>query len=144
MPDPDKMILWLTLTILVGYVCPGELTGRASNGEALFARDGSTPAFTSALTQREVDMPIRKYVVVPPMEGVLEDLREISANLWFSWNPEAVELFVHLAEGLWEAGSHELSWTARDGKGRDLPSGIYFLRLRTEALTLTQKLVLLR
>ncbi len=51
-------------------------------------------------------MPIRKYVVVPPMEGMLEDLREISANLWFSWNPEAVELFVHLDEVLWEQANH--------------------------------------
>lgn len=51
-------------------------------------------------------MPIRKYVVVPPMEGVLEDLRQIAANLWFSWNPEAVELFVHLGETLWEEANH--------------------------------------
>ena len=60
----------------------------------------------NALMQREVEMPIRKYVVVPPMEGVLEHLREISANLWFSWNPEAVELFVHLDETLWEDANH--------------------------------------
>jgi starch phosphorylase len=51
-------------------------------------------------------MTIRKYVVVPPMEGGLENLREIASNLWFSWNAEAVELFNHLDEHLWEQTNH--------------------------------------
>jgi len=41
-------------------------------------------------------MPLRKYVVIPPMEEGLESLREIAGNLWFSWNMDAVELFDHL------------------------------------------------
>jgi starch phosphorylase len=51
-------------------------------------------------------MAIRKYVVVPPMEGGLENLREIASNLWFSWNAEAVELFNHLDEQLWDQTNH--------------------------------------
>jgi glycogen phosphorylase len=48
----------------------------------------------------------RKYVVVPPMEGGLESLREIAGNLWFCWNQEAVELFDYLDERLWRETDH--------------------------------------
>ncbi|HTY23440.1 MAG TPA: alpha-glucan family phosphorylase [Desulfomonilaceae bacterium] len=48
----------------------------------------------------------RKYVVVPPMEGGLENLRKIAGNLWFSWNMEAVELFDYLDERLWTKTNH--------------------------------------
>ncbi len=49
---------------------------------------------------------LRKYVVVPPMKGGLEDLREMAGNIWFSWNPDAVELFHHLDEHTWEETNH--------------------------------------
>ncbi len=48
----------------------------------------------------------RKYVVVPQMEGGLENLRKLAANLWFSWNVEAVELFDYLDEQLWKETNH--------------------------------------
>ncbi len=51
-------------------------------------------------------MTFRKYVVVPPMEGGLESLREIASNFWFSWNTEAVELFDYLDESLWQETNH--------------------------------------
>ncbi len=40
------------------------------------------------------------------MDGGLENLREMAGNLWFSWNPEAVEIFDHLDEQLWEQTDH--------------------------------------
>lgn len=54
----------------------------------------------------EVHMSLRKFVVIPPMEGGLENLREIAGNMWFSWNMEAVELFDHLDERLWQDTNH--------------------------------------
>ncbi len=51
-------------------------------------------------------MPLRKYIVVPRMEGGLKDLREIAGNLWYSWNMEAVELFDYLDEHLWQETNH--------------------------------------
>ncbi|MDQ1286179.1 MAG: glycogen phosphorylase, partial [Thermodesulfobacteriota bacterium] len=56
-------------------------------------------------------MTLRKYVVVPPMEGDLENLRELANNFWFSWNLDAVELFDHLDEGLWREGGHNPLWS---------------------------------
>jgi starch phosphorylase len=49
---------------------------------------------------------MRKFVVVPPMSGGLEKLREIAGNLWFSWNAEAAELFEHLDEKQWIESKH--------------------------------------
>jgi starch phosphorylase len=40
------------------------------------------------------------------MSGGLESLREIAGNFWFSWNTEAVELFDHLDENLWQETNH--------------------------------------
>jgi starch phosphorylase len=40
------------------------------------------------------------------MRGGLESLREIAGNFWFSWNTEAVELFDHLDETLWQETNH--------------------------------------
>ncbi len=51
-------------------------------------------------------MTVRRYVVVPPMEGGLEELREIAGNVWYSWNMEAVELFDHLDEQVWQDTNH--------------------------------------
>ncbi len=51
-------------------------------------------------------MTLRKYIVVPPMTGDLENLKEIAGNLWFSWNMDVVELFDHLDEKLWRESNH--------------------------------------
>ncbi len=51
-------------------------------------------------------MSIKKYVVVPPIEGGLQTLRELAENFWYTWNIEAVELFNHLDEKLWEETNH--------------------------------------
>ncbi|HMK36629.1 MAG TPA: alpha-glucan family phosphorylase [Desulfomonilaceae bacterium] len=51
-------------------------------------------------------MPLKKYVVIPPMKGGLESLREIAGNFWFSWNTEAVELFNYVDEHLWQETNH--------------------------------------
>ncbi len=45
---------------------------------------------------------LRRYHVVPNLPAVLEPLRELAYNLWWSWNPEAHELFVRIDPDLWE------------------------------------------
>ncbi|MCP4568474.1 MAG: T9SS type A sorting domain-containing protein, partial [FCB group bacterium] len=42
------------------------------------------------------------------------------------------------------AGSHDLIWDGSDDQGRDVPSGIYFYRLRTDQRQSTRKMILLR
>jgi starch phosphorylase len=46
------------------------------------------------------------YNVSPRLPEVLEPLRELAHNLWWTWEPEARRLFRHLDTELWEATNH--------------------------------------
>lgn len=49
---------------------------------------------------------IRKFRVVPALPERLKPLQEISYNLWWSWNPDAIILFRRLDRELWEETYH--------------------------------------
>lgn len=66
---------------------------------------------------------------------------------------ESVELYVYdatgkrvrsLVVGVKGAGVHTTAWDGKDDAGRGVASGVYFARARIGALTLTEKLVLLK
>lgn len=47
-------------------------------------------------------MKIREFHVRPSLPAAIRPLGEIAMNLWFSWNWEAVQLFIRLNPELWE------------------------------------------
>ena len=47
-------------------------------------------------------MKIHPFYIAPVLPRELIHLRDIAMNLWFSWNWEAVELFIRIDEVLWE------------------------------------------
>lgn len=49
---------------------------------------------------------IHTFEVVPSLPEPLAPLLDIAYNLWWSWHPEAVELFVRLDRELWEQTRH--------------------------------------
>jgi len=49
-----------------------------------------------------------------------------------------------LATGMAEAGRHQLLWDGRDGAGRPLGSGVYFVRLRMPGAEVSEKVSLVR
>ena len=49
---------------------------------------------------------IRTFEVVPKLPEPLRPLLEIAHNLWWTWHPEAVELFVRLDRSLWTKYHH--------------------------------------
>lgn len=49
---------------------------------------------------------IRSFKVVPSLPEPLRPLLDIAYNLWWSWHPEAVELFVRLDRNLWSQTKH--------------------------------------
>lgn len=49
---------------------------------------------------------IHKFKVTPALPEKLKPLTTIAENLWWSWHPEAVELFVRLDRGLWQRTHH--------------------------------------
>ena len=49
---------------------------------------------------------IRSFNVVPSLPEALQPLLRIAYNLWWTWHPEAVELFVQLDRNLWSKSKH--------------------------------------
>src|SRR6267154_1796180 len=49
---------------------------------------------------------IRTFQVFPDLPVELEPLLELAKNLWWVWQPDAVELFRRLDRKLWEDVSH--------------------------------------
>lgn len=43
-----------------------------------------------------------RITAMPDLPEPLEGLKEIAYNLWWSWNPEAAELFQELDPALWK------------------------------------------
>jgi len=50
--------------------------------------------------------PIRTFTVIPSLPEELHRLRELAYNLWWTWNPEAIDLFRRLDRDLWEETGH--------------------------------------
>src|ERR1039458_9818183 len=46
------------------------------------------------------------YNVTPTLPDALEPLREMTFNLWWTWEPSARRLFRHLDPGLWDRTNH--------------------------------------
>ena len=49
---------------------------------------------------------VRIFTVVPELPARLEGLRKLAYNLWWTWHPEAIELFQRLDRNLWELCYH--------------------------------------
>src|SRR6266540_7389194 len=49
---------------------------------------------------------IRTFQVFPDLPEPLAPLMEMASNLWWVWNPDAVELFRRLDRKLWDAVQH--------------------------------------
>jgi len=47
-----------------------------------------------------------KYVVTPRIPDRLKALDKISRNMWWCWNPDAVNLFIRLDEEIWTKSGH--------------------------------------
>lgn len=53
---------------------------------------------------------IHAFEVVPTLPDPLQPLLEIANNLWWTWHPEAVELFVRIDLDLWRNSNHNPVW----------------------------------
>lgn len=49
---------------------------------------------------------IRTFEIVPSLPESIALLGEIARNVWWSWHPEAVELFVRVDRELWQGSNH--------------------------------------
>ncbi|MCM2271960.1 MAG: right-handed parallel beta-helix repeat-containing protein [candidate division Zixibacteria bacterium] len=49
-----------------------------------------------------------------------------------------------LADGVYDAGTHNVTWNGRDSGDDQVPTGLYFYRLESTGVTLTRKMMLLK
>lgn len=141
-------VVWPTSTGLFTYVVRARDAendrSRASNSED---RDissptgiANTPILASTLG-RNFPNPFNPMTTIPYTVGGVAD------------SPVPVTLSVYDVSGAHVAtlverdlppGTYEAAWRGRDDRGREVPSGVYFVRLTAAASTLTRKLALLK
>src|SRR6201987_6009449 len=71
------------------------------------------------------------YNVTPTLPEPLEPLRELSFNLWWTWEPSARRLFRHLDPVLWDRTNHNptrMLQLSRQGRLEELAQDKGFLR----------------
>ena len=49
---------------------------------------------------------VRSFTVLPTLPDILKDLDIIARNMFWSWNPEFIELFKRIDSNLWTASGH--------------------------------------
>src|SRR2546429_3768569 len=71
------------------------------------------------------------YNVIPTLPATLEPLREMSFNLWWTWEPSARRLFRHLDPDLWNRTNHNpvrMLQLSRQARLEELAQDKSFLR----------------
>src|SRR3954471_13095050 len=71
------------------------------------------------------------YNVTPTLPAALEPLREVSFNLWWTWEPSARRLFRHLDHALWDRTNHNpvrMLQLSRQARLEELAQDKTFLR----------------
>jgi starch phosphorylase len=71
------------------------------------------------------------YNVMPTLPATLEPLREMSFNLWWTWEPAARRLFRHLDPELWNRTNHNpvrMLQLSRQARLEELSQDKTFLR----------------
>jgi len=71
------------------------------------------------------------YNVIPTLSATLEPLREITFNLWWTWEPSARRLFRHLDPDLWDRTNHNpvrMLQLSRQARLEELSQDKTFLR----------------
>jgi len=71
------------------------------------------------------------YNVIPTLPAALEPLREMTFNLWWTWEPSARRLFRHLDPDLWNRTNHNpvrMLQLSRQARLEELAQDKNFLR----------------
>src|SRR5439155_24166709 len=82
------------------------------------------------------------YNVTPILPAALEPLREMSFNLWWTWEPSARRLFRHLDPELWDRTNHNpvrMLQLSRQSRLEELAQDKNFLRELKQAFQYFEK-----
>ncbi len=136
-PDAEFRILGVGVTEVV---CQGEVVPTALDGLYLVrvsATDVATPPRRDVLALRAYPNPFNPSVRISfatPSRG------HVDAGIYDA----AGRLITRVVSGALPAGEHVVEWNGRDREGREVASGVYFLRVRAAPAEETLKMVLVR
>ncbi len=68
-----------------------------------FASDLNTSFFAAGTSLSPM---LHTFTSCSPLPKPIARLRELSRNVWWSWNPSCWELFIHLAPVVWQSSGH--------------------------------------
>jgi hypothetical protein len=71
------------------------------------------------------------------------DVAELTSGRLIIYNTLGREI-ARIAQGPFTEGVHSIGWDGKDGLGRDIPAGIYLLRLTTPGYSRTIKMLYLK
>jgi len=85
---------------------------------------------------------LQTYNVTPTLPAALEPLREMTFNLWWTWEPSARRLFRHLDPDLWNRTNHNpvrMLQLSRQSRLEELSQDKIFLRELKDAYDAFQR-----
>ncbi len=101
----SRIALWHELIIQYKLAYSIALT-KADGREELY-RDKRIPDVLMAFPVKRLQTPIwNKVLIKPGIPERFNGLKRLSRNLWWSWNPDATELFSMIDNKAWEAHNH--------------------------------------
>lgn len=101
----SRIALWDELSINYGVAYSIALN-KVAGREELF-RDKRTPDVLMAFQPKRYQAPVwHKVLIKPGIPDRFTGLKRLSRNLWWTWNPETVELFRMIDPIQWEALNH--------------------------------------
>jgi len=138
------------------YITGGEVYDIAVKDSLIYALDGETGLYILRLNppaqveKEQTGSAPADFALLPGYPNPFNNSTTMEYTLD---RPEEVEIEVYnllgepvatLQRGHREAGRHRVVWSGNDSSGRQVPSGIYFVRMRAREFTANCKLLLLR
>lgn len=154
-PSPDDYCIWVTtgpyvmlpndsVVVAFAFLAGENLLDLQDNSDAAQMK------YNSLAVQEQVDGPQLLGLTVSVHPNPFRDVTTIEFKLHKRCN---ATITIHditgaeiqsLSTGQKSSGVHRVAWHGSDYSGKAVPSGVYFLRFKTDDFTSTKKVVLLR
>ena len=126
------------------------IVARFTPANKLVIRHGETISLTNVTSVRDNISQISEFKLYPnypnpfnPSTNIVFDIPYTSRVNLTIYNLIGKKVRL-LADNIFNAGSHSVTWNSIGDDGQQSPSGIYFLRFEAESIVYIQKIILLR
>lgn len=105
--------------------------------------DGSTASETDTESPDTYELGYARPNPFNPVTGIPYRLPETVRLRLSVYNSQGQKIVI-LEDGIKSAGHHTVQWPGLNSEGKPVPSGVYFIQLRTDTWNKTRKLILMR